>query len=43
MLLGLALLWLWRGAIVEIGQGTRGVRSRYGRIEGSLSPGRHYL
>ncbi|HEY6689423.1 MAG TPA: SPFH domain-containing protein [Rubrobacter sp.] len=41
--LGLALLWLWRGAIVEIEQGTTGVRSRYGRIEGTLSPGRHYL
>jgi regulator of protease activity HflC (stomatin/prohibitin superfamily) len=41
--LGLALLWLWRGAIVEIEQGTTGVRSRYGKIEGTLSPGRHYL
>jgi regulator of protease activity HflC (stomatin/prohibitin superfamily) len=40
---GLALLWLWRGAIVEIEQGTTGVRSRYGRIEGTLPPGRHYL
>src|SRR3712207_6725103 len=39
----LALLWLWRGAIVEIEQGTTGVRSRYGRIEGTLPPGRHYL
>jgi regulator of protease activity HflC (stomatin/prohibitin superfamily) len=39
----LALLWLWRGAIVEIEQGTTGVLSRYGRIEGTLSPGRHYL
>jgi regulator of protease activity HflC (stomatin/prohibitin superfamily) len=39
--LGLAMLW--RGAIVEIEQGTTGVRSRYGRIEGTLSPGRHYL
>src|ERR671921_1966855 len=41
--LGLALLWLWRGAIVEIEQGTTGILSRYGRIEGTLSPGRHYL
>ena len=41
--LALALLWLWRGAIVEIEQGTTGVRSRYGRIEGTLTPGRHYL
>src|SRR5918997_2302886 len=39
----IALLWLWRGAIVEIEQGTTGVRSRYGRIEGTLSPGRHDL
>jgi hypothetical protein len=39
--LGLALLW--RGAIVEIEQGTTGVRSHYGKIEGTLSPGRHYL
>ena len=41
--LALALLWLWRGAIVEIEQGTAGILSRYGRIEGTLSPGRHYL
>jgi len=39
--LGLALLW--RGAIVEIEQGTTGVRSHYGKIEGTLSPERHYL
>jgi regulator of protease activity HflC (stomatin/prohibitin superfamily) len=38
--LGLALLWLWRDAIVEIEQGTTGVRSRYGKIEGTP---RHYL
>ena len=36
-------LWLWRGAIVEIEQGTTGVLSRYGRIVDTLSPGRHYL
>lgn len=41
--LALALLWLWRGAIVEIEQGTAGVLSRYGKIEGTLQPGRHYL
>jgi regulator of protease activity HflC (stomatin/prohibitin superfamily) len=41
--LGLALLWLWRGAIVEIEQGTTGIRSSYGQIVGTLSPGRHYL
>ena len=39
----LAALWLWRGAIVEIEQGTNGVLSSYGRITGTLSPGRHYL
>jgi regulator of protease activity HflC (stomatin/prohibitin superfamily) len=39
----LALLWLWRGAIVEIEQGTTGVLSRFGKIEGTLPPGRHYL
>ena len=41
--LGIALLWLWRGAIVEIEQGTTGILSQYGRIVGTLSPGRHYL
>lgn len=39
----IAALWLWRGAIVEIEQGTTGVLSRYGAIVGTLSPGRHYL
>ena len=39
----LAALWLWRSAIVEIEQGTSGVLSSYGRITGTLSPGRHYL
>lgn len=44
VLLGvLAALWLWRGAIVEIEQGTTGVLSRYGAITGTLAPGRHYL
>lgn len=38
-----ALLWLWRGAIIEIEQGTTGIMSRYGKITGSLPPGRHYL
>lgn len=36
-------LWLWRGAIVEIEQGTTGIRSRYGAFIGTLAPGRHYL
>ncbi|MGF1470781.1 MAG: SPFH domain-containing protein [Rubrobacteraceae bacterium] len=38
-----AALWLWRSAIVEIEQGTTGVLSSYGKITGTLSPGRHYL
>ncbi|WPB77059.1 SPFH domain-containing protein [Archangium violaceum] len=41
--LTLALLWLWRGSIVEIEQGTTGILSRYGEIVGTLTPGRHYL
>lgn len=40
---GVALIWLWRGAIVEIEQGTTGVQSSYGRIVGTVEPGRHYL
>lgn len=43
VLIALAALWLWRGAIVEIEQGTTGVLSRYGAIVDTLSPGRHYL
>lgn len=39
----LAGLLLWRGAIIEIEQGTTGILSRYGKIVGTLSPGRHYL
>jgi regulator of protease activity HflC (stomatin/prohibitin superfamily) len=39
----IALLWLWRGAIIEIEQGTTGIMSRYGKITGTLTPGRHYL
>lgn len=34
---------LWRGSIVEIEQGTTGIRSRYGAFVDTLSPGRHYL
>lgn len=41
--LGLSLTWLWRGAIVEMEQGTTGILSRYGEIVGTLEPGRHYL
>ncbi|GAA0412763.1 hypothetical protein Acor_11750 [Acrocarpospora corrugata] len=38
-----AAVWLWRRAIVEIEEGTTGVRSRWGAISGNLAPGRHYL
>jgi regulator of protease activity HflC (stomatin/prohibitin superfamily) len=38
-----AAAWLWRGAKVEIEQGTTGVLSRYGEIVGTLDPGRHFL
>jgi regulator of protease activity HflC (stomatin/prohibitin superfamily) len=39
----LALLTMWRKAIIEIEEGTTGVRSRWGAITGTLPPGRHYL
>ena len=38
-----ALIWMWRRAIIEIEEGTTGVRSRWGAIVGVLPPGRHYL
>jgi hypothetical protein len=42
--LGLGLLWWWRSSIVEIEEGTVGVLTRYGAIQGpGLLPGRHYL
>lgn len=34
---------LWRSAIVEIEQGTTGILTRYGKIENTLTPGRHLL
>lgn len=43
IVLGIAFLSWWRGAIVEIEQGTTGIVSRYGKIVGTFSPGRHYL
>lgn len=43
LIVALAGLWLWRGAIVEIEQGTTGVLTKYGKIVGTLPPGRHYL
>ncbi len=39
----LALLWLWRRSVVEIEQGTAGVLSRFGKISGTMEPGRHKL
>ncbi|MEV0592233.1 SPFH domain-containing protein [Nonomuraea cavernae] len=38
-----AMIWMWRRAIIEIEEGTTGVRSRWGAITGTLPPGRHYL
>ncbi|MCB0116964.1 MAG: hypothetical protein KDD84_22850, partial [Caldilineaceae bacterium] len=39
----IALIWLWRQAIVEIEQGTTGILTQWGAIKGTLPPGRHYL
>ncbi|MFI6905603.1 SPFH domain-containing protein [Nonomuraea sp. NPDC050394] len=39
----IAAVWMWRKAIIEIEEGTTGVRSRWGAITGTLPPGRHYL
>ncbi|TDD19639.1 SPFH domain-containing protein [Nonomuraea diastatica] len=41
--LALALVMIWRKAIIEIEEGTTGVRSRWGAITSTLPPGRHYL
>ncbi|SEL29255.1 SPFH domain-containing protein [Nonomuraea pusilla] len=41
--LALAAILMWRKAIIEIEEGTTGVRSRWGAITGTLPPGRHYL
>ncbi|MEV0389993.1 SPFH domain-containing protein [Nonomuraea sp. NPDC050643] len=38
-----AMITMWRKAIIEIEEGTTGVRSRWGAITGTLPPGRHYL
>jgi regulator of protease activity HflC (stomatin/prohibitin superfamily) len=43
VLLAIGSFSWWRSAIVEIEQGTTGVYSRYGKIEGVLEPGRNYL
>lgn len=40
----LAALWWWRSSIVEIEEGTIGVLTKFGAINGpGLTPGRHYL
>ena len=36
-------IWLWLGAIVEIEQGTTGILSSFGKIVGTLAPGRRRL
>jgi regulator of protease activity HflC (stomatin/prohibitin superfamily) len=41
--LGVGAFTLWRQAIVEIEQGTTGIYSRFGKIEGILEPGRNFL
>ncbi|NJP04403.1 MAG: SPFH domain-containing protein, partial [Chloroflexaceae bacterium] len=38
-----ALVSLWTGSIVEIEQGTTGIISNFGKITGTLDPGRHHL
>ncbi|NUW34392.1 SPFH domain-containing protein [Nonomuraea sp. SMC257] len=43
LLLLIAAVLMWRKAIIEIEEGTTGVRSRWGAITGTLPPGRHYL
>lgn len=40
---GVALMSLWRSAMIEIEQGTTAVYSRWGQIVGTLGPGLHYL
>ncbi len=41
--LAIGAFTFWRGAIVEIEQGTTGVYSKFGKIEGVLDPGRNFL
>ncbi len=43
LLLGLTILRLWRGSIVEIEQGTTGILASFGRFTRTLDPGRHWL
>ncbi len=43
LIIAIAILSWWRSAIIEIEQGTTGIVSSFGKIIGTLSPGRHYL
>ncbi len=38
-----AMFSWWNSAVIEIEQGTTGVVSHFGKIEGTLQPGRHFL
>lgn len=40
----LGVFWWWRSSIIEIEEGTVGVQTKFGAIDGpGLPPGRHYL
>lgn len=40
----IAALWWWRSSIIKIEEGTVGVLTKFGAIEGTgLTPGRHYV
>ncbi|MGC5614831.1 SPFH domain-containing protein [Georgenia sp. Z1491] len=44
LVVALSAVWWWRTSIIEIEEGTVGVRSRFGAITSApLKPGRHYL
>ena len=38
-----AVLWWWRGSIIEIEEGTTGILTKYGAYQKNIGPGRHYL
>ncbi len=40
---GLAVAWLYNSIVVKIEQGTTGILSSYGKIVGTLPPGRRFL
>lgn len=43
VVLGISLVWYWTGVVIEIEQGNTGILSSYGKIVGTLPPGRHFL